>query len=146
MPSTRSPTPRYSTTVGSRARGTVGLRAWGAAVFDVPQPPAGWPSWVAAIVMIGRDGSDTNVDSSFVGNLVVMLGDGSEPNGEGSAVRYDDRTFSSTSRTTTRASSPCAPLTATGSAPVPPSEFGVHRMVVWLGGVVSKHGAEPARG
>jgi hypothetical protein len=117
--------------------------------FDVPPPPAGWHvvGDTPQYVMIGRDGGDTKVDSSFVGNLVVMLGDGSEHYGDGSPVHYDDRTFYVNEQNDD--ATILAVRTPDGDwlqLQYPPSEFGVPRMVVYLDGVVSKHGAEQAQG
>lgn len=117
--------------------------------FDVPRPPDGWHvvGDTPTYVMLGRDGSDTTVDSSFVGQVVVMLGDGAEHYGIGSTLRYDDRTFYVNE--TNDDATILAVRTPAGDwlqLQFPPSEFAVHGMVVYLDGVVAKHRAERSRG
>jgi hypothetical protein len=97
--------------------------------------------------MIGRDGTDSTIDSSFVGRIVVMLGAGTEHYGIGSSLRYDDRTFYLNDGNDD--STVLAVRTPDGDwlqLQYPPKTFDTHRMVVFLDGVTAKGGAEEAHG
>jgi hypothetical protein len=117
--------------------------------FDGPQPPDGWHvvGDTRTYLMIGPDGTTSTVDSSFVGRVVVMLGDGNEHYGIGSTVTYDDRTFYVNDANDD--ATILAVRTRGGDwlqLQYPPSAFGVHRMVVYLDGVSALAGAEKAQG
>jgi hypothetical protein len=119
--------------------------------YQVPQPPAGWhvvgerPQYL----MISRDGTDTTVGSSFIGQIIVGLTDGHErfdtgpsvQQGGGRTVYVNDGNPGVTILSVR--TSPGGPWL---QAQYPNADLELKEMVDFLDGVVVGPDAEPALG
>lgn len=136
-------------TVGPADRGTSVPPLVEGTYFDVPRPPDGWhvvgqrPQYV----MISRDGSGTSVDSSFVGQLMILMADGHENFGSGRSIEYDGRTFHVNDH---NADATIVSVRDPGGhwlqAQYPKGTFTDREMIGYLDGVVVERGAQPGLG
>jgi hypothetical protein len=118
--------------------------------YQVPEPPAGWhvvgerPQYV----MISRDGTDTTVDSSFIGQIIVGLEDGQERFDKGPSVQHGGRTFyvNDGNPGVTILSVRTSPGGPWLQAQYPNADLGQIEMVAFLDGVVVGPDAAPAVG